>query len=159
MGDARHWQGCWLLVWLITSCQVPLASDRSSAPGATSPPIVVTAKTDEQATSKIASLIQDVVHRMQDDGVTSTNVATRSTMAYTTPFVRVDAEGRIHTDITVTRVTPEVMADLRALQVQRIRTHAGQTIIQGWVPFDQVAMVAALPFVQHIRPPRYAMRR
>ncbi len=62
-------------------------------------------------------------------------------------------------DITVTRVTPEVMADLRASQVQHLQTHAGQTIIQGWVPFDRVVTIAALPFVHHIRPPRYAMRR
>jgi hypothetical protein len=116
-------------------------------------------KTDEQTNTKIASLIRDVVQRMYDDGVTSANVATRSTTVYSNPFVRVDAEGRIHADITVTRVTPEVMTDLRALQVQQLQTHAGQTIIQGWVPFDRVATVAALPFVHHIRPPRYAMRR
>jgi hypothetical protein len=116
-------------------------------------------KTNEQTTPKIASLIRDVVQRMHDDGVTSANVATRATTAYSNPFVRVDAGGRIHTDITVTRVTPEVMADLRALQVQHLQTHASQTTIQGWVPFDRVATVAALPFVQHLRPPRYAMRR
>jgi hypothetical protein len=159
MGDIRLWQGCGLLVGLIASCQVPAASDRTSAPDAAPPPIVVPAKTDEQATMKIASLIRDVVRRMHDDGVTSANVATRSAMDYSNPFVRVDARGRIHADIAVTQVTPEVMADLRALQVQHIQIHAGQTIIQGWIPFDRVATVATLPFVQHIRPPRYAMRR
>ncbi|PON10095.1 hypothetical protein C2W62_51925, partial [Candidatus Entotheonella serta] len=48
---------------------------------------------------------------------------------------------------------------IRASQVQDIKTHAGQTTIQGWVPFDRVVTVAALPFVHHIRPPRYATRR
>lgn len=108
---------------------------------------------------KVASLIRDVVQRMHDDGVTPANVATRSTTDYSNPFVRVDARGRIHTVIVVTQVTPEVISDLRALQVQEIQTHAGQTIIQGWVPFDRVVTVAALPFVHHIRPPRYARRR
>jgi len=159
MGKVRLWQGYWLLVGLITSCQIPAAPHRTSSPDATPPPIVVPDKTDEQTNTKIASLIRDVVQRMHDDGVTSANVATRATTAYSNPFVRVDAGGRIHTDITVTRVTPEVMADLRALQVQHLQTHASQTTIQGWVPFDRVAMVAALSFVHHIRPPRYAMRR
>jgi hypothetical protein len=121
--------------------------------------MVVTAKPNEQATSKMASLIRDVVQRMHDDGVTSANVATHATTAYSNPFVRVDAEGRIHTDIVVTQLTPEVMAALHALQVQPTQTHASQMIIQGWIPFDRIATVAALPFVQHIRPPRYAMRR
>ena len=159
MGDTRLWQGGWLLICLITSCQIPAAPHRTSAPDTTPPSIVVPDQTDEQTTTKIASLIRDVVQRMHNDGVTAANVATRSTTAYSNPFVQVDAEGRIHADITVTRVTPEAMADLRALQVQQIRSHASQMIIQGWVPFDRVAMVAALPFVQYIRSPHYAMRR
>jgi len=155
MGGIRLWQGGWLLVWLITSCQAPVASDRTPSPDNTSPPLA----TAEQDTRKIASLIQDVIQRMRNDGVTPANVATHSAADYSNPFVRVDTRGRIHTDITVTRVTPEVIADLRASQVQNIQTHAGQTIIQGWVPFDRVVTVAALPFVHHLRPPRYAMRR
>ena len=99
------------------------------------------------------------MQRMHDDGVTPANVAARSATDYSNPLVRVDARGRIHADMTVTRVTPDVMADLRALQVHDLKTHAGQTIIQGWVPFDRVVTVAALPFVRHIRPPHYAMRR
>lgn len=159
MGDVRRWQGCGLVILLMTSCQVPAASDRTAAPDAPSPPVVASAKTNEQATLKIASLIRDVMQRMRDDGITPANVATRSATDYSNPFVRVDARGRIHTDITVTQVTPEIMADLRASQVQNLQTHAGQTIIQGWVPFDRVVTVAALPFVHDIRPPRYAMRR
>jgi hypothetical protein len=108
---------------------------------------------------KIASLIRDVVRRMRDDGITPANVASRSAAAYSNAFVRVDTRGRIHADMTVTGVTSEVIADLRALQVHHIQSQAGQTIVQGWVPFDQVERVAALPFVHHIRPPRYAMPR
>lgn len=157
MGHVRLWQGCWLLLLWLASCQAPAASDQASSPGATPSPTVTSTKPAEQ--SKIASLIRDVIQRMQDDGVTPTNVATRSVTGYSNPFVRVDAKGRIHTDIIVTRVTPEVMADLRALQVHIVQTHARQTIIQGWVPFDRVVTVATLPFVHDIRPPRYAMRR
>ena len=162
MGDVRLWLGGWLLLGLLASCQAPATSPRtSSAEGA--PPIVIADKTETPASMpadiKIASIIRDVLQRMHDDGVTPANVAAHSTTHYSNPFVRVDAHGRIHTDITVTRVTPEVIADLQALQVQHLQTHAGQTIIQGWVPFDRVATIAALPSVRHIRPPRYAIRR
>lgn len=159
MGDVRLWQVCLLWMGLIISCQAPVASDRTPSPAATPPSVAMPAKAHEPATVKIAALIRDVMQRMRDDGVTPANVATRSTTDYSNPLLRVDARGRIHTEIAVTQVTPEVMADLRALQVQNIQTHAGQTIIQGWVPFDRVVTVAALPFVHHIRPPRYAMRR
>jgi hypothetical protein len=155
MGGVRLWQGGWLLVGLLTACQAPVASERTPSPDNTPPPLT----TAEQDTLKIASLIRDVMQRMHNDGVTSANVASRSATDYSNPFVRVDTRGRIQTAITVTRVTPEVIADLRASQVQNLQTHAGQTIIQGWVPFDRVVIVAALPFVHHIRPPRYAMRR
>jgi hypothetical protein len=157
MGNVRLWQGCWLLLLLLASCRVPAASDQDSSPGARPSPTVASPKAAEQ--TNIASLIRDVIQRMQDDGVTPANVATRSVTDYSNPFVRVDARGRIHTDITVTQVTPEIVADLRASQVHIVQTHAGQTIIQGWVPFDRVVTVATLPFVHNIRPPRYAMRR
>lgn len=151
MGDIRLGLGMGLLVLLIMSCQAPVASDRTPSPDA------VPTKTSESL--KIASLIRDVMQRMHDDGVTPANVATRSATDYSNPFVRVDAEGRIHTDIAVTQVTPQVIADLRALRVHHIQAHAGQMTIQGWVPFDRVVTVAALPFVHYIRPPRYATRR
>ncbi len=159
MGDVRLWQGFWLLVLLMTSCQAPSASDRTASTDAP-PPVVTPAKgTDYTSHHKIASIIQNVIQRMHDDGVTRANVSTRSAAEYSNPFVRVDATGRIHADITVTHVTPEIMADLRASQVQIVQSHAGQTIIQGWVPFDRVVTVATMPFVHLIRPPRYAMRR
>lgn len=158
MGDIRLWQGSLLLALWITSCQVPAASHRTSSPDAT-PPTAVPAKADEQATLKIASPIRDVLQRMHDDGVTPANVATRSATDYSTPFVRVADRGLIHANIAVSRVTPDIMSDLRALQVQQLQTHASQTNIQGWVPFDRVATVAALPFVLQIQPPRYATRR
>ena len=110
------------------------------------------------ATAKIAPPIRYVLRRMQDDGVTGQNVAARTTTSYSNHLVHVDALGRIHTVIRVTSVDPQIMSGLQAAQVQIDQT-AGQDTIQGWVPFDRVAQVAALSFVRDLRPPRYAIRR
>jgi hypothetical protein len=72
--------------------------------------------------------------------------------------VRVDALGRIHTAIRVTRVDLQVVSGLQAAQVEIDQT-AGQDTIQGWIPFDRVEQVAALSFVRGLRPPRYAIHR
>ena len=158
IANIRLWLGGWLLLWALTSCQAPAASHR--APAADPPPLIAVAdKTQTPANLKVASIIRDVLKRMQDDGVTPANVATHAAIRYSNPLVRVDAQGRIHADIAVTRVTPEVIADLQALQVRHLQPHTGQMTIQGWVPFDRVLTIAALPFVRHLRPPRYAMRK
>jgi hypothetical protein len=73
--------------------------------------------------------------------------------------MRIDGAGRVQTDIIVTRVDDEVMSALRAAQVQVEQSNAKQQTIQGWIPVNRVEAVAALPFVRHIRPPSYAMRR
>ncbi len=100
-GEVRLWLGYWLLMGLIMSCQAPTASDRTPSPTSKPPPVAVSVKTSEPAAmNKIASLIRDVIQRMHDDGVTPANVATRAPTDYSNPLVRVDAEGRIHTDIT-----------------------------------------------------------
>ena len=159
MKDVRVWQGVLLvLVFLLVSCQTPMASDRaktSEKASAPSAPVaaVLSAKEMDQAKKKIASLIRDVLQRMQDDGVTSDNVATRSTQTYSTPFVKVDAAGRVHTIVRVKEVTPDVMERLKAAQVQDIRHQEGHKQVHGWIPFDRVVNVAALSFVTNIRPP------
>jgi len=159
MANIRLGLGGWLLLGLLTSCQAPAASHRPPAAAAAPPLIAVAEKTDAPASLKVASIIRDVLKRMHDDGVSPANVATHTATHYSNPLVRVDAQGRIHIDIAVTRVTPAVIADLQALQVQHLQPHAGQAMIQGWVPFDRVVTIAALPFVRHLRPPRYAMRK
>jgi hypothetical protein len=105
--------------------------------------------------AKIAAPIRDTIQRLMDAAETSS----QPTASYTHPLVRVDASGRIQTDILVTSVDAQVVSALRASRVQVEQTHADQQTVQGWIPFDRVEAVAALPFVRYIRPPRYATRR
>ena len=111
------------------------------------------------AASKIASSLQRVVQRMQQDGVTAANVTTRHAERYSTPLVRVDAQGRVHTAILVTTFDAQGESVLITHQVSIEQADAQSRLVQAWIPFDRLATVAALPFVRYLRPPSYASRR
>ena len=111
------------------------------------------------AASKIASPLQRVVQRMQLNGITAANVTARRAERYSTPLVRVDAQGRVHTAILVTTFDAQVEAVLTAHQVTIEQVDAQAGLVQAWLPFDRLATIAALPFVRYLRPPSYASRR
>ena len=111
------------------------------------------------AASKIASPLQRVVQRMQQDGVTAANVTAHHAERYTTPLVHVDTEGRVHTAILVTMFDAQVESVLTTHQVAIEHADAQARLVQAWIPFDRLDTVAALPFVRYLRPPSYASRR
>lgn len=109
--------------------------------------------------SKIASPLHRVLQRMQQDGVTATNVTARHVERYSTSLVRVDAQGRVHTAILVTTFDTQVESVLATHQVAIERADTQMRLVQAWIPFDRFETVAALPFVRYLRPPSYASRR
>lgn len=109
--------------------------------------------------SNIASALQHIVYCMWRDGVTATNVALRQPETYTTPLVRVDPLGRLHTAILVHAFDSEAEAALAVQQVQLDKVDILSRVVQAWIPFDHLDTVAALPFVRYLRPPSYAHRR
>lgn len=96
---------------------------------------------------------------MRADGVTAANAASRDVSSYSNALVRVDATGRIQTTVWVTQLHDHMLGELRRFQMHIERTDARQGVVQGWVPFYRIEDVAALAFVQHVRPPRYARGR
>ena len=111
------------------------------------------------AANKIASPLQRVVQRMQQDGVTAANVRARHAEKYSTPLVRVDAQGRVHTAILVTTFDAEVKSILAIHQVSIEHADAQSRLVQAWIPFDRLTTIAGLPFIRYLRPPSYASRR
>ena len=109
--------------------------------------------------AKIASPLRDVIQRLHDDGVTASNATDRRAAAYSTSVVRVDAAGRLQVVLQVAAVDTAVTAQLgqQGMQIEHVDT-AGR-LIQGWVFFEHLTTLAALPFVQYARPPSYAVRR
>jgi hypothetical protein len=99
------------------------------------------------------------MQRMQEDGMTAENVAVHRAETYSTPLVRVDAQGNMHTVILVHAIDDHVLARLSEHHVRFEIVEAPRHTIQAWIPFARLVDVAALPFVQYLRPPSYAMRR
>jgi hypothetical protein len=109
--------------------------------------------------NKIASPIRDVLQRMRADGLTAVTAEARQAETYSTPLVRIDPTGRVHTTIVVMHLDAQVPAALLAQQVVIEHTDDATQSLQTWIPFERVETVAALPFVRYLRPPRYASRR
>ena len=147
-------------MWLFMLCLTTPCNTSESPPRPSSQATVASAEQGvaSVAVDKIASPIRQVMRQMQDDGLTIGQESHQTTTAYSSPLVRVDAAGRIQTDIQVTGAEPEVISELRASHVD-IDWTDGDQIIQGWIPFEQVEVVAALPFVQALQSPRYTVQR
>ena len=143
-----------LLLLLVVSC-------RPSPPPATVPTATVSPSSDTVAPAwmKIAAPLRQVRQRMQEDGLTAENVVAHHADTYTTPLVRVDAQGKIHAVILVSAIDEHVLSLLGEHQVRTDIIHEKLLLVQAWIPFDRLEDVAALPFVRYIRPPSYATLR
>jgi hypothetical protein len=111
------------------------------------------------ALMKIAAPLRQVRQRMQEDGLTAENVAAHHADTYTTPLVRVDAQGNLHAVLLVSVIDEHVLALLEEHRVRIDILHEKLRQVQAWIPFDRLEDVAALPFVRYIRPPSYATLR
>jgi hypothetical protein len=110
------------------------------------------------AAEKIALPLRRVLQRMREDGLTAANATARQAEAYTNPLVRVDHTGRIHVLLGVTSVDAEAQSRLEEHQAHIDIMDPALRLIQAWVPFHHLEEVAALPFVQYVRPPSYVAR-
>jgi hypothetical protein len=108
---------------------------------------------------KIAAPLQQVRQRMQEDGLTAENVAAYHAHTYTTPLVRVDAQGNIHAVLLVSAIDEHILSLLAEHRVRIDIIYEKLLLVQAWIPFDRLEDVAALPFVRYIRPPSYTTLR
>jgi hypothetical protein len=142
-----------LLLVLVVSCSL------SSPPATTPTDSVSPFDATTPALMKIAAPLRQVRQRMQEDGLTAENVAAHNADTYTTPLVRVDAQGNIHAVLLVRAIDEHVLALLGEHRVRLDSMHEKLLLVQAWIPFDRLEDVAALPFVRYIRPPSYATLR
>ena len=103
--------------------------------------------------SRISVTIRSLIHDMQAGGITRHNATQRQAASYSTPLVKVDKQGNIHTVIHVKTLNDMVIAELKAKQVDIEITNVSLKRIQAWVPFNLVAEVAELAVVERIEPP------
>lgn len=143
-----------LLVLCLVACGRAPSSSATSAGTLPTPAPAASA-----ASAKIAASLRGVVQRLRADGMTAANAASRHAASYSTPLIRVDAGGRVQAVILVTHVDEDIQAQLEQHQVQLEHVDAERRLIQAWVPFEQLELIAMLSFVRYIQPPSYAVRR
>lgn len=151
MPDAYGLAGsCRVVVLLLLALQVdgcspalPARSTDSAAP----------------ASTKIAAPLRAVIQRLHTAGVTASNAMARHATSYSTALVRVDTAGRLQVVLRVTAVDTVVTTQLVQQQMQIEHLDPDRYLIQGWIFFERLVMIAKLPFVRYIRPPSYAARR
>lgn len=132
----------------------PAASESSAGDG--TPTAVAEAA---PTASKVAAPIAEAVAKLTEDAASSATGKPHGATLYSTPFVKVDAAGRIHAYLHLSALGDDERAALTAagatieLAMERLK------IVQAWLPYDRVAAVAALPFVVRVSPPSYATPR
>jgi hypothetical protein len=79
--------------------------------------------------------------------------------AYARGLVRADAAGRLQVVVRVDRVDAALLDALRQAGLQQPEAVASMRQVQGWVAPAQLAVLARVPGVIAIEPPRYAVTR
>lgn len=129
------------------------AAGTGAATGATTTPATAT------TSPKVAAPIAEAVTKLTEDAASSATGKPHGATLYSTPFVKVDAAGRIHAYLHLSALGDDERAALTAagatieLAMERLK------IVQAWLPYDRVAAIAALPFVVRVSPPSYATPR
>lgn len=82
-----------------------------------------------------------------------------STQAPLTGLVRSNAAGNIQVYVHVTDTSSEHLAALGQQGLKNMLASPALGIVQGWVKPQNLAGLAALPFVTRITPPRYTIPR
>src|SRR5574341_1976475 len=108
---------------------------------------------------KISSLIMKRISKMQSLGITRENVESMYPTSISDPLVKVDKSGNIQTYIYMKNMNQDNISKLESMNVKIEIVNSKYSLIQAWVPFDEVEDVASLDFVQKITPPSYGILR
>jgi len=103
----------------------------------------------------VSASLRAMIENMQALGITKENAKAVGASSLSTPFVRVNDEGRIQTFIHVRTFGVDERALLEARDVVIEITNEKLGIIQALIPFDKVYEIAELSFVERITPPSY----
>jgi hypothetical protein len=106
---------------------------------------------------KVSANLRAVITEMKAYGITRQNATTRGASDFSTPLVRVDAQGNIQTYIYVDAVDTENRALLESYEVIVEIVNEKLNLYQAWIPFNKLEKVARLSFIKRITPPSYAI--
>ncbi len=109
-----------------------------------------------EAELKINSNVLQVMATMASQGYTSATHAAAD--SFSTAWVQVDTRGRLRLALRVHEINAALLATLHALgfeieaTTQTLNISRAHQLVTGWLPFDQIKTVAALPEIFHLRP-------
>ena len=126
------------------------------------PILLLTVQPDSAAgqnSSKVSPLI-----RLKKKEIQAQVISRRATRAFdasllSNKLVKVDGDRNIHAYIRVDTFGSAERAKLEAYRVKIEVVNEDYGIIQAWIPFDLIDVVAQLPFVKLVTPPSYAVTR
>ncbi len=74
-------------------------------------------------------------------------------------LVHVDDQGRLQVYVYVNTISPEIVSTLTAKGLTTAMPSPALHLVQGWTKPQDLKVIAALPFVTRITPPKYAQPR
>jgi hypothetical protein len=104
---------------------------------------------------KVASRIIKLVEKL---AVMESNSTLLSASAITTPFVRLDREQRLQVYVHLFQVNDPMVAELRAQGFDVELVNDSLKLVQGWIHFKQISMLAYNSNVARVDLPKYAHR-
>jgi len=101
---------------------------------------------------KIGGSIRRKIKELADAGIVSSSAkGVTGAEAFSTRLLQVDSEARIHAYVELGSVEPEKLTVLGAIPGIRVESsNAELSIVQAWIPVDQVESVAELSFVKQV---------
>ena len=112
------------------------------------------------ASVKIVSRLRALTGDFQSFGITSRNAAAMgAAQRFSSETLRVDTAGRVHVDVTVADTSDATLASLRHHGLDIEIVNADFQVVEGWVPVENLELMAGDPIVSKIRPPSYAVPR
>ena len=112
------------------------------------------------ASEKIVSRLRALIADFQSLGITSQNAAAMGAAGrFSSAARRVDDAGRVQVDVTVADTSDAALAPLRAHGLDIEIVNADFRVVEGWIPVENLELLAGEPVVLKIRPPSYGTTR
>ncbi len=141
------------------SSDAPRSDDGTMRTLAEAAPAASDAAAKPSRAGKIATPIAEAVGKLTQSAASSGSGAPRSPSLFSTPFVKVDDAGRVQTYLHLRSWDPEQRKALGAAGAKIEVVSERLKLVQAWIPYDRVAAIADLDFVERITPPSYATPR
>ena len=118
------------------------------------------AETLTPAERKIDSRVRRTADRMMAAGIDESNAASlNASQIFSDPLIRVDNEARIQLYLELSNVEAAERSILQSSGAEIELVNPDLLLVQAWVPFDRIELLAGFDFVLAIRAPDYASIR